>query len=220
MDVALYRPNRVRLVSQLEEKLGLKDAPIPALSRAILWLCDLDRLQEMVSNPDTEALQLQILSPHRTFKVKRIFKNGEELDDERQKDRWSRYPRKDHKAMRRAEAKSFSWDDGRCFMERTGAFLESTYIFGDDDAYGFAFWDLVSCCVSDAKVNAWRETVERGSLTQRYDNIITTSSNAHLYWDAGLYALKHIEISDDQKTMKVQFFWKPRYTWEKKSQAV
>lgn len=54
MDVALYRPDRVRLVSQLEEKLGLKDTPIPALSRAILWLCDLDRLQEMVSNPDTK----------------------------------------------------------------------------------------------------------------------------------------------------------------------
>lgn len=94
-------------------------------------------------------------------------------------------------------------------MERTGAFLESTCIFGDDDAYGSAFWDLVSCCVSDAKVNAWRETVERGSLTQRYYNIITTSPNAHVYWDTGLYALKHIEISDDQKTMKVQFFWLP-----------
>lgn len=70
MDVApeLYQPDRIRLISELEKKLGLKDSPVPSLSRAILSLCDLDRLQEMVNSPDVESLQLQILSPHKTFK--------------------------------------------------------------------------------------------------------------------------------------------------------
>lgn len=63
--------------------------------------------------------------------------------------------------------------------------------------------------MSDTKINAWKKAVEQGSLTQRCDNIITTSPNAHVYWDAGLYALKPIEISDDQKTMNVQLFWLP-----------
>jgi len=45
---------------------------------------------------------------------------------------------------------------------------------------------------------------------ERVYNLITLSSTAHRYWSRGAFALKPISISDDNTTLKIQFFWQKK----------
>ena len=41
-------------------------------------------------------------------------------------------------------------------------------------------------------------------------NLITLSKNTHIYWKDRQFALKPLELSEDQKTLRLQFFWQKR----------
>jgi hypothetical protein len=43
-------------------------------------------------------------------------------------------------------------------------------------------------------------------------NLITLSVNPHRSWDRGAFALKPISMSNDNMTLKVQFFWQNKKT--------
>lgn len=44
---------RAQLIAELQKKLGFEEIVMPRLSWAMLWFADLDRLQELIDNPDT-----------------------------------------------------------------------------------------------------------------------------------------------------------------------
>lgn len=48
---------RVHLLSELQKELGFDETMMPRLPWAMLWFADLDRLQELIDNPDTVSTQ-------------------------------------------------------------------------------------------------------------------------------------------------------------------
>jgi len=76
------------------------------------------------------------------------------------------------------------------------------------------FWDHLKNFWPEEKVAAWEaELFPRGlskAGDERVDNRITLSKVAHCYWNRGAFALKPISISDDNTTLKVQFFWQKK----------
>ena len=76
------------------------------------------------------------------------------------------------------------------------------------------FWEHLKNFWSEEKVAAWEvELFPRGlseTGDERVDNLITLSKNAHVQWNRGAFALKPISISDENTTLKVQFFWQKK----------
>jgi hypothetical protein len=76
------------------------------------------------------------------------------------------------------------------------------------------FWDYLKSFWSKEKVAAWEaELFPRGlseAGDERVDNRITLSKVADCYWNRGPFALKPISISDNNTTLKVQFFWQKK----------
>ena len=72
------------------------------------------------------------------------------------------------------------------------------------------FWEHLKNFWSEEKVAAWEvELFPRGlseTGDERVDNRITLSKIAHVQWNRGAFALKPISISDENTTLKVQFF--------------
>lgn len=61
------------------------------------------------------------------------------------------------------------------------------------------------------KIAAWKAIFSPLELTQdgveTIENLVTLSTNARCIWNMGAFALKPISISEDRKTLTVQFFW-------------
>ncbi|EPE24892.1 hypothetical protein GLAREA_11473 [Glarea lozoyensis ATCC 20868] len=76
------------------------------------------------------------------------------------------------------------------------------------------FWDQLKAFWSEEKVTAWEAKLfpqgiyEKGS--EEVYNLISLAPTVHEIWGQGLFALKPISMSEDQKTLKVQFFWQER----------
>jgi hypothetical protein len=86
----------------------------------------------------------------------------------------------------------------------------------EEDIFGarHIFWDLLRTFWPKEKVAAWEAELfpigihEMG--IERVYNLITLSPTAHRYWNRGAFALKPISMSDDNTTLKVQFFWQKK----------
>jgi hypothetical protein len=66
----------------------------------------------------------------------------------------------------------------------------------------------------EEKVAAWAEDVFPQGISEigieRVYNLISLTPTAHNDWDQGAFALKPISMSDDNTTLKVQFFWQKK----------
>jgi len=76
------------------------------------------------------------------------------------------------------------------------------------------FWEHLKTFWSEEKVAAWEvelfSTGLSGTGDERIDNRITLSKMAHGQWNRGAFALKPISMSDENTTLKVQFFWQKK----------
>ena len=86
----------------------------------------------------------------------------------------------------------------------------------EEDIFGrrHIFWDQLKNFWPEEKVAAWEaELFPRGidemGLDRAY-NLITLSAGAHKAWDRGAFALKPISVSNDNTTLKIQFFWQKK----------
>jgi HNH endonuclease len=86
----------------------------------------------------------------------------------------------------------------------------------EEDIFGarHMFWDLLKNFWPEEKVAAWQaelfpEGINKIGL-ERVSNLITLCPNAHTIWDRGAFALKPISVSNDNTTLKLQFFWQKR----------
>ncbi|KAH8655136.1 hypothetical protein BGZ60DRAFT_495817 [Tricladium varicosporioides] len=69
------------------------------------------------------------------------------------------------------------------------------------------FWpkEMVTACEAELFPKGLSE-----SGSERVDNLITLSKVAHGQWNRGAFALKPISVSDNNTTLKVQFFWQKK----------
>jgi hypothetical protein len=75
----------------------------------------------------------------------------------------------------------------------------------------YKFWNHLKVFWPQEKVTAWEARLfpqgiyKKGS--EEVYNLISLASQVHKIWRQGLFALKPIFESDDEKTLRVQFFW-------------
>ncbi|KAH6674845.1 hypothetical protein B0J14DRAFT_538947 [Halenospora varia] len=88
------------------------------------------------------------------------------------------------------------------------------YTEGDIFGARHAFWDLLKNFWPEEKVSAWQMELFPGGINEigleRVSNLITLSPSARAIWDRGAFALKPISMSNDNTTLKVQFFWQKK----------
>jgi hypothetical protein len=74
------------------------------------------------------------------------------------------------------------------------------------------FWDLLSLFWNEDRFSKWRHTIFPDSEnpdvgTEGCFNLISLTPTAHDMWNRGLFALKPLKLSRNQKKLTVQFFW-------------
>ena len=80
-----------------------------------------------------------------------------------------------------------------------------------------SFWRLLNIFWTKDHVAEWRNKIfpnpdKPDTGIEACFNLISLSPSAHWHWNQGRFALKPLEISDDEKELTVQFFWQPQYS--------
>ncbi len=74
-----------------------------------------------------------------------------------------------------------------------------------------SFWSMLRLFWTKEGVDGWEHTLfPRGLEHQGEDsveNILCLDITMHTLWNSGLFALKPVSISDDQKELTLEFFW-------------
>ena len=73
-------------------------------------------------------------------------------------------------------------------------------------------WRSLAVFWGKDQINKWKNTIFPDSQNpdigvERCFNLTSLSQQAHTMWNDGLFALKPLNLSRDQKTLTVQFFW-------------
>ena len=70
------------------------------------------------------------------------------------------------------------------------------------------FWSVLRNFWSQKQVDDWYNAIFSNlTSTEICQNLLCLCPNAHAYWERAYFALKPIEISDDEKRLDVLFFW-------------
>ncbi|KAG2416085.1 hypothetical protein HFD88_007277 [Aspergillus terreus] len=65
---------------------------------------------------------------------------------------------------------------------------------------------------SSKKVAAWQRDIFSDRGTEVCQNLLTFNTLAHDLWGLARFALEPVEVSEDQKTITVRFWWLPRHS--------
>ncbi|KAK9329156.1 hypothetical protein V1520DRAFT_279832 [Lipomyces starkeyi] len=90
--------------------------------------------------------------------------------------------------------------------------------YKEEDAFGerHIFWDHLKNFWPEQKIADWELEIFPKGLHELGDektyNLITLSRTAHDMWARGAFALKPISVSNNNMTLKVQFFWQQKQT--------
>ncbi|KAL5342798.1 hypothetical protein BJX70DRAFT_394641 [Aspergillus crustosus] len=72
-------------------------------------------------------------------------------------------------------------------------------------------WKILRLFFSKEKVvDQWHEAVRGNKMTEKLENSMTLSANAHGLWDNSTYALKPLKLSEDRKELTVEIHWLPK----------
>lgn len=77
------------------------------------------------------------------------------------------------------------------------------------------FWNLLDLFWESDKIKRWKNKIFLDSGypntgVEACSNLICLSPNAHLMWSHGIFALKPLELTDNDTRFVVRFFWQPR----------
>ncbi|KIX05160.1 uncharacterized protein Z518_06032 [Rhinocladiella mackenziei CBS 650.93] len=75
-----------------------------------------------------------------------------------------------------------------------------------------SFWNLLGIFWDEDRVNRWKKTIFPDSQNpnrgvDRCFNLICLNGDVRMKWTKGMFALKPLGLSSDQKQLTVQFFW-------------
>jgi hypothetical protein len=77
------------------------------------------------------------------------------------------------------------------------------------------FWKTLNIFWNKDQVNKWKNKIfPNGVGVESCFNLISLSASAHVMWNKGLFALKPLKLSRNQKTLTVQFFWQVPANYE------
>ena len=76
-----------------------------------------------------------------------------------------------------------------------------------------SIWAVLRQFWSQDRVDAWYNAIFSSDLrTEVVFNLMCFCPNAHKYYKRAFFALKPMEISNNKKTLKVEFYWLPCYS--------
>ncbi|RHZ48213.1 hypothetical protein CDV55_101840 [Aspergillus turcosus] len=177
---------------------------------AALWLCPVEKLEEFVKQIEmspgslaatslyTEVVLTDIIEPWITAAT------GDDSSSSAEEEVCS--------SSMSAEKKSLERDGKRCVIAKMGAAVESAHIY----PYSLCslsgpecnrFWTALAMFWPESVIEDWKRDVCEGDDTEHCANRVTLSANAHVYWGKGLFALKPVSMSEDQKCLELEFHW-------------
>ncbi|PGH00622.1 hypothetical protein GX51_05721 [Blastomyces parvus] len=122
------------------------------------------------------------------------------------------HPRPKRSALQKNLCKSR--DNSRCVVTQMPEVVEIAHIYPYSMSslpdHG-AFWDLLGLFWSDHRIQQWKAAVFTENRTEVCHNLITLAPHVHACWERALFVLKPLDVAEDQKAMRVQFFWLRKY---------
>jgi HNH endonuclease len=95
-------------------------------------------------------------------------------------------------------------------LSGSGAMLNGSAVTGQ-----MSFWEILKIFWSEDRIREWRNPIfsdqhhpDKGVETCY--NLICLSPNAHTCWTKAHFALKPIQLSDDKRSLDVEFHWMPQ----------
>jgi HNH endonuclease len=111
-----------------------------------------------------------------------------------------------------AKASAEQRDNFCCVLNGDAAYVITHICPFKEDNFGprHDFWNILENFWPKETVTAWKAELSPGGISEAgfegVHNLITLSKAAHVYWNRGAFALKPISMSDNNTTLKVQFF--------------
>jgi hypothetical protein len=80
----------------------------------------------------------------------------------------------------------------------------------------FGFWLTLRNFWSDDHIREWQDVIFTDQNNpykgvETCHNLISLSYDAHMYWTKAYFALKPLKLSDDKKSLEVEFHWLSKY---------
>lgn len=69
------------------------------------------------------------------------------------------------------------------------------------------FWETLSTFCQPDRVEEWKDAISGPQGAQGLANLMCLDPTTHTMWGNAKFALKPVEMSDDGKTLKVEFYW-------------
>ncbi|KAB8251112.1 hypothetical protein BDV35DRAFT_388501 [Aspergillus flavus] len=82
------------------------------------------------------------------------------------------------------------------------------------------FWMILRMFWPREKVETWKKQVSGPAGTESCSNMMCMVNVAQNLWGKARFALKPLSISEDQKVLKVQFYWLPRHSYSREMPAI
>ncbi|PKX98640.1 HNH endonuclease signature motif containing protein [Aspergillus novofumigatus IBT 16806] len=111
-----------------------------------------------------------------------------------------------------AQRAALERDGERCVITNRRGCTQSAHIYPYSLRDGVGpkcarFWDALSMFWPPSTIEEWKADVFGGSNTEFCSNRITLSADVHIYRGKGLFALKPVSMSEDEKTLQLEFHW-------------
>jgi len=75
----------------------------------------------------------------------------------------------------------------------------------------FSFWSVLKLFWSPERVKKWYDAIfSTDAGTEIVSNLMCLCPNAHRYHERAFFALKPVDISEDKKKLRMQFYWLPK----------
>ncbi|KAI9368433.1 hypothetical protein BJX61DRAFT_537260 [Aspergillus egyptiacus] len=195
--------------SEIIEKLSLLVPTVDSVTWALLWLSDLNRLKWLL-NLDKGLIWAVLSAPnHRSL----LYWAGRARPTED--------PEASYIPRRSEEIRATCLErDEYCAITKKDEPLEVAHIYPyslmtRSGSERDAFWSML-CNFWDAdQIQRWKRVVLGPEGTEVLQNMLCLSHDCHGLWGMARFALQPVELSEDQKVLKMRFFWLPAAKFSK-----
>ncbi|KAE8408269.1 hypothetical protein BDV37DRAFT_239270 [Aspergillus pseudonomiae] len=78
------------------------------------------------------------------------------------------------------------------------------------------FWGILSAFWTQERINEWKQQHYRRRKNRSVPKPVDTVPNAHRLWGRGRFAFQPVNLSEDQKSLTLHFFWLPTRKFAKR----
>ncbi|KAF2194206.1 hypothetical protein K469DRAFT_744878 [Zopfia rhizophila CBS 207.26] len=228
-EAEFHDPRRRELLQALNDALP----PIRPTAWACLWLCDIDKLEELLALAQTLPVGVALifegtevsarvvptwtqrkrpastastpLQPSTPQRPTTLLQQPPSAQGSRGQKRNS--------SGQCVVTRSKAQRGLKCILTKSGEPNEVAHIYlfsmrNEDDTIKRegSFWGILRMFWSKERVDAWYNAIFPLG-TEVCQNLICLCPNAYAYWEKAYFALKPIRMSDDKKRLDIQFFW-------------